>query len=513
MKRILGILLALMVTFTSGNIAFANEAPLVKASNLQKGSIGVYELSKSAGDGIASTGVENIYKGSSVYYSSWDIYSNNYVYNTLSSADKEIWNQLDVVCRKMLSTTSKAIASRDGYYFTNAIVTSISNKSKMRELFVMFYYSNPQYYFLNGGYLILPNGNYLKMYLCMYPSFADGSARQTYSNELKQAASKAISQAASYSKDSDKVKYFHDYIANQVDYYDGNIYASDYNDDGIYTQSAYSALCMSQTVCAGYALGLEMLCNGSGISCLAVTSTDHAWNKVCLGDSWYNIDLTWDDEVGYLYYLRSDSQMKKLDESYGGSIVASHTMEEFWSSHVPVCSLDSGSNVRNANNPKTITQKVATPKIKAKLKGSKYVVSLTCSTSGAKIYYTVNGTNPSCSDTISKVYKKSITLTKSQFKKLQVIAVKDRYKNSSIAKYKIQLLPIKITCNANGGKLSKNKTILTYAKKKVGTLSKPKRTGYTFKGWYTKKSGGKKVTSKSTFTASGKIYAHWKKKK
>ncbi len=41
-----------------------------------------------------------------------------------------------------------------------------------------------------------------------------------------------------------------------------------------------------------------------------------------------------------------------------------------------------------------------------------------------------------------------------------------------------------------------------------GTLPTPTRDGYTFDGWYTSASGGTKVTSDSTFSAS-KLYAHW----
>ena len=43
----------------------------------------------------------------------------------------------------------------------------------------------------------------------------------------------------------------------------------------------------------------------------------HAWNKVKVDGSWYNIDLTWDDPVSsrpilsYDYFLVSDAVMKK----------------------------------------------------------------------------------------------------------------------------------------------------------------------------------------------------------
>lgn len=74
--------------------------------------------------------------------------------------------------------------------------------------------------------------------------------------------------------------------------------------------------------------------------------------------------------------------------------------------------------------------------------------------------------------------------------------------------------------NANGGSLSKTASVKTQKRtvtynKKYGTLPTPVRKGYTFKGWYTAKSGGSKVTSASTVKITkGKtqtLYARWSK--
>ena len=43
------------------------------------------------------------------------------------------------------------------------------------------------------------------------------------------------------------------------------------NEDTAYTQSVYSVFCMDKTVCAGYAQAFEMMCNGVGVDCIAVT--------------------------------------------------------------------------------------------------------------------------------------------------------------------------------------------------------------------------------------------------
>ena len=73
----------------------------------------------------------------------------------------------------------------------------------------------------------------------------------------------------------------------------------------------------------------------------------------------------------------------------------------------------------------------------------------------------------------------------------------------------------RITLNANGGKVAGNNTKKVYVLrgKAVGSLPKPTRSGYTFKGWYTRKSGGVKITSKTKATKRVTYYAHWAPKK
>ena len=73
---------------------------------------------------------------------------------------------------------------------------------------------------------------------------------------------------------------------------------------------------------------------------------------------------------------------------------------------------------------------------------------------------------------------------------------------------------VKVTWNANGGKIGTAKTKVTTHSKgaKIKTLPKtPKRTGYVFNGWYTKKSAGKKVTSTTKATKKVTHYAQWLK--
>lgn len=76
------------------------------------------------------------------------------------------------------------------------------------------------------------------------------------------------------------------------------------------------------------------------------------------------------------------------------------------------------------------------------------------------------------------------------------------YAHWSINKYTV-------TFNANGGTVSTSSKSVNY-NTAYGTLPTPTRTGYTFSGWYTSKSGGTKVTSSTVMgTTNVTVYAHW----
>jgi uncharacterized repeat protein (TIGR02543 family) len=68
---------------------------------------------------------------------------------------------------------------------------------------------------------------------------------------------------------------------------------------------------------------------------------------------------------------------------------------------------------------------------------------------------------------------------------------------------------ITVKFKGNGGKASKKSKRVTVGRK-YGALPTAARGGYSFKGWYTKLYGGKKITKKSRVSASYRtLYAHW----
>ncbi|MDU7029194.1 leucine-rich repeat protein [Robinsoniella peoriensis] len=94
-------------------------------------------------------------------------------------------------------------------------------------------------------------------------------------------------------------------------------------------------------------------------------------------------------------------------------------------------------------------------------------------------------------------------------KKIDNIIKEGAYHNKKVKKGQLVL---QVKFKANGGTTEKSYKNVYY-KKKYGKLPTPQRAKYSFSGWYTKKSGGTKITSSSKITGKKNItlYAHWKK--
>ena len=87
----------------------------------------------------------------------------------------------------------------------------------------------------------------------------------------------------------------------------------DYDKNANYNQSAYSAIIVGKSVCAGYARAFQLIMQKLNIPTyyvLGFAKEDHAWTIVKLSGEYYNIDLTWDDTGGvFKHFNLTDSEM------------------------------------------------------------------------------------------------------------------------------------------------------------------------------------------------------------
>ena len=117
--------------------------------------------------------------------------------------------------------------------------------------------------------------------------------------------------------DYEKEKLIDDYIVSNVAYgYPGGKKEPEGD-----AYSAYGALVLKKAVCNGYAEGMKLLCDLSGVTCKMISVTadgvKHALNLIKLDKEWYHADLTWDDpepdetsRIMYPYFNVDDTQMK-----------------------------------------------------------------------------------------------------------------------------------------------------------------------------------------------------------
>lgn len=114
--------------------------------------------------------------------------------------------------------------------------------------------------------------------------------------------------------DWDKIKVFHDYLCDKVEY----------DLDADVCRTPYAALINGRAVCVGYAHAFQALCKEAGIHCYLVRGQGldkegnyngaHRWNVVQIDDGdWYEMDVTWDDgdTKRYKYFCVPSETMNK----------------------------------------------------------------------------------------------------------------------------------------------------------------------------------------------------------
>ncbi|MCD8325296.1 MAG: hypothetical protein LUC90_01045 [Lachnospiraceae bacterium] len=209
-------------------------------------------------------------------------------YSFLTEAGQSVYRQ---VCANIeaLETT-----------FVPAAEISVSEAMDVMEA---VFGDHPEYFWIETSYGYWYTSEEICVQLVLYFNSTSEdleSARQQFDAVVDE----IVSGAESLDSDYEKEKYVHDAIL-EIAEYDESVSSS-------LSQSAYSALVMGRTVCAGYARAFQYIMKELGIETYYVTgyaSANHAWNIVALSDGYYNVDLTWDDSVtvAYTYFNIPDS--------------------------------------------------------------------------------------------------------------------------------------------------------------------------------------------------------------
>ena len=116
----------------------------------------------------------------------------------------------------------------------------------------------------------------------------------------------------------DKIKEAHNYIINN------SKYDKDRSDNNIVrykSDTAYGTLLEGYSLCGGYTDAMELFLEDMGIKSYKISSENHVWNAVNLDNTWYHLDLTWDDPITtdgsdileYNFFLITTSELNELE--------------------------------------------------------------------------------------------------------------------------------------------------------------------------------------------------------
>ena len=215
-----------------------------------------------------------------IYKESKYTFSSRYYYNQLSPKMKSAYDDMEEACEEFLNSSvtlsSDAFAEiRFGDY--------LRSLDELSQLYWIFYYSNPQYFFLKNtyGYYLDFGGIILKTYDNCKSSSTKTQIRSGIDSLTDNFMGKLSAVGGNVNKEITVAQLISDYVTYQS--------GADYN------QSLMSALYFKETVCNGYAMSMNYFCNALGIDCITVTSSNHAWNRVLLNGKWFEADVTWYD--------------------------------------------------------------------------------------------------------------------------------------------------------------------------------------------------------------------------
>ena len=175
----------------------------------------------------------------------------------------------------------------------------------VKDIFYAVMYDHPEIFWLDSHYsydFYQDTNEVIKINLT-YTSVIDNIIENR--RQFDEIIDTIVTNAKTYQLDYEREKYVHDTLVNKITYDD------EYKDD----QSAFNAIVNSRSVCAGYAKAFQIIMTKLGIPTYYITGEakgDHAWNLILLEDGYYNVDVTWDDQVDRIIYKYYNVNEEKI---------------------------------------------------------------------------------------------------------------------------------------------------------------------------------------------------------
>ena len=213
-------------------------------------------------------------------------YSTDYFYNQMNSAEKQLYDNLyNAFSSFMTSNVDLSTVN-----FTDAVQynPSLISDERLHIIYYVFYYSNPQFYFIGNGYSYYPGGG--MVYPGVDDAFKSSSTRKEYSAAINSLTNSWLAEIRSADTQFERQCIIFRKLSEYITYGSSE-----------HHQTIAGAFVEEECVCNGYAMATEYLCNAAGIDCIIAVSENHAWNIVKINGVWYEFDVTWIDHTDYGY--------------------------------------------------------------------------------------------------------------------------------------------------------------------------------------------------------------------
>lgn len=250
----------------------------------------------------------------------------NYYYQQLDETSKTIYNTLEI---------NIANLKKDNYIIDfstsfNDLLQENTGKYKLNKAFQSaldaFFYDHPELFYIDITKIslnikctsigssntytvqIVPRDN--KNYLDS--TFNSEHDANVAINKVQNIRNEIINEASAENDIYNKLKKVHDILVNSIEY-DTTLNKNNIHD-------IYGAFINNETVCEGYAKAFKYILDDLNIECIlvignATNSSDeteaHMWNYVKINDSWYGVDVTWDDPI-----IIGESMINNLRHDY-----------------------------------------------------------------------------------------------------------------------------------------------------------------------------------------------------
>ena len=270
------------------------------------------------------------YDNSNINYD--NIVVNKYFYKQLNSYSQTIYRAMESNKEQMKSGTYKV---QLGSTFSD-VLSGENGQEKLGNYYQSaieaYIYDNPDVFYLNPSKMYLNIETIRKANSVTYNVYISNGNSSNYLidefnskekvqealNEIESVRNNIVSRKTGNTYQD--IKMVHDFLIDNIEY------DSTLSSENIY--NIYGALINNKCVCEGYAKAFKYLLDGMGIECNLVIgkatnskglSENHAWNYVKIDNSYYAVDVTWDDPIvigGYAtqsmknkYFLKGRKQI------------------------------------------------------------------------------------------------------------------------------------------------------------------------------------------------------------